>query len=75
MKLVYVMMQEEYASAYTNLGTLMQNRGKLQDAIELYRHALQLKPDLRSKLEGPKDTNEKSGESFHWSLNIHPSLR
>ena len=35
----------KYASAYTNLGTLMQNRGKLQDAIELYRHALQLKPD------------------------------
>jgi protein O-GlcNAc transferase len=34
-----------YSSAYTNLGTLMQNRGKLQDAIELYRHALQLKPD------------------------------
>ena len=34
-----------YASAYTNLGTLMQNRGKMQDAVELYNHALRLKPD------------------------------
>jgi protein O-GlcNAc transferase len=35
----------KFSSAYTNLGTLMQNRGKLHEAVELYNHALRLKPD------------------------------
>jgi protein O-GlcNAc transferase len=35
----------DFSSAYTNLGTLMQNRGRLHDAVALYRHALRLKPD------------------------------
>jgi protein O-GlcNAc transferase len=34
-----------YASAYTNLGTLMQNRNRMHDAVELYLSALRLKPD------------------------------
>jgi protein O-GlcNAc transferase len=35
----------KHAAAYTNLGTLMQNRGNMQEAVVLYRHALRLKPD------------------------------
>ncbi|XP_054935986.1 UDP-N-acetylglucosamine--peptide N-acetylglucosaminyltransferase 110 kDa subunit-like [Physeter macrocephalus] len=34
------------AEAYSNLGNVYKERGKLQEAIEHYRHALHLKPDF-----------------------------
>lgn len=34
------------AEAYSNLGNVYKEKGKLQDALENYRHAVRLKPDF-----------------------------
>jgi tetratricopeptide (TPR) repeat protein len=72
--------EPNYAVAHNNLGNVLQEQGKLEDAVACYRRALELKPDYtlaHSNLGGALQAQGKSDEAvrcYQRALGLTPNF-